>query len=991
LIWSQEHSVAIIRRPFACIALFVATGLIGFFAFRFSRPTAEQFARDIRSAHHRGDLDGALRVIDQAISRFPGSTAVRAAAAELELERGDTSAALQHLLHVSDDGSARYLDATATAGDLLFEQNRPTEAERCYRRVLQSHPANLLGQQRLALLLALSGRRGDALDAFFQIIRGSEFDTRDLALFGEPDQVFDNPELVKRFNGSKSSDPGALRGAARYALLKNMPTVAAGLYRQVLSQIPHDLDAQAGLGRAILDLGEVQQFIHWHAMLSPEAESSAEIWSLKGRFAVLRSESRIAIRCFGEALRRDPNQIVGNTQMGALLSQAGEPDLASEFRQRAEKLRELNDVFSIVLADGSRVDYLVRAADLTESLGRIWEAHGWCLAAAARGSSRELADRTERLAETLNDDVAQTIASANPASRLALDRFPLPDWKSDSPTVEWTTAPGTREPVRVQFADMAAAAGMNFQFFNGHDPAVRGFKIFETTGGGVAAFDFDGDHWPDLYFTQACEWPPRAGQREHLDQLFRNLGDGQFANVTAASGLGDDGYSQGVSAGDIDNDGFPDLYVANIGQNRLYLNNGDGTFSERTTEAGLTASGWTTSALLADLNGDGLPDIYDATYLAGRLPFEHVCHDREHKSIVRICAPSVFVAEPDRLFLNQGDGTFQNVSAEAGIAIPDGKGLGIVAFDLDGSGRLSLYVANDTTPNFLFVNQTAEAGGRPAFSEQAQLLGCAVNGDGIAPASMGIAIGDSDGDGLLDLFITTFHGEPAVLFRQQTGGFFVDATSPAGLKEPTVPTLGFGTQFLDGDLDGLLDLVLANGHVDDLRDRGIPYHMQPQYFAQRDHGRFVELSSAQTGDYFRALHLGRGVASLDWNRDGREDFAVSNLDTPASLVTNQTEGAGHFLALQLRGVQSSRDAIGATVTARVGERQFVRQLTAGDGYQASNQRQLVFGLGAAELVDELTIRWPTRQEQRFTQIAADAEYIVIEGRSDIIRLPPAGP
>ncbi|MBI3860869.1 MAG: CRTAC1 family protein, partial [Planctomycetia bacterium] len=214
-------------------------------------------------------------------------------------------------------------------------------------------------------------------------------------------------------------------------------------------------------------------------------------------------------------------------------------------------------------------------------------------------------------------------------------------------------------------------------------------------------------------------------------------------------------------------------------------------------------------------------------------------------------------------------------------------------------------------------------------------------------------------------------------------------SSQAGLKEPTVPMLGFGTQFLDADLDGWPDLVMANGHVDDFQESGVPYRMRGQYFSNRGNGRFVELSPEQLGDYFRREQLGRGMARLDWNRDGREDFAVSNLDTPASLVTNQTRDAGHFLALQLRGVASSRDAIGTTVVVRVADRRLVRQLTAGDGFQACNQRQLVFGLAESEVVDEIEIRWPAGLRQKFEKVPADSEYIFVEGRTDPVRLPAA--
>ena len=252
---------------------------------------------------------------------------------------------------------------------------------------------------------------------------------------------------------------------------------------------------------------------------------------------------------------------------------------------------------------------------------------------------------------------------------------------------------------------------------------------------------------------------------------------------------------------------------------------------------------------------------------------------------------------------------------------------------------------------------------------------------------MGIAADDADGDGLTDLFVTNFYNEYNTLYRQLPGGIFSDVSHTARLKEPSLSKLGFGTQFIDGDLDGWPDLVVANGHVDDFRSHGIPFRMQAQFFANVGGGRFTELPARQLGDYFQQELLGRGLARIDWNRDGREDFVVSNINSPVCLVTNQTAETGHFLALQLRGVESNRDAIGAVVKLTVGGRTRTKQLTGGDGYQASNHRQLLFGLGDSMSVDELSVRWPSGREQSFQNVPADAEYLLVEGRTEVARIP----
>ena len=312
-------------------------------------------------------------------------------------------------------------------------------------------------------------------------------------------------------------------------------------------------------------------------------------------------------------------------------------------------------------------------------------------------------------------------------------------------------------------------------------------------------------------------------------------------------------------------------------------------------------------------------------------------------------------------------------------------GLGIVAADFEGNGRIGLFIANDAFPSFFFQNVSETKGGVPRFSEQGALVGLAVDGNGHVRACMGIAAGDANGDGLLDLFVTNFLNESNTLHIQNPPGVFHDETARFGLREPSLTKLGFGTQFLDVDCDGALDLVVANGHVYDLSAKGTPYRMRPQLFRNLgDVGRFREETSA--GPYFEQLLLGRGLARFDWNRDGLEDFVVSHLDSPATVLTNTTQSAGHYLAVHLSGRIGSRDAVGAIVEVKTTKQSVVRQMTAGDGYKASNQRRLHFGLGADDEPVELLVRWPGGQVSTFSQVSIDCEILLIEGSTNIVPL-----
>src|SRR6185437_13094424 len=330
-----------------------------------------------------------------------------------------------------------------------------------------------------------------------------------------------------------------------------------------------------------------------------------------------------------------------------------------------------------------------------------------------------------------------------------LSDFALPRWDADIPT----SKPATPELAKyhTRFAEAAASAGIDFRYFASQINDDGSRRMFQFTGGGVAVLDYDADGWPDLYLAQGCRWPPVAGQTEHMDRLYRNRGDGTFEDVTAQGRLAEDRFGQGVAVGDFNNDGFPDLYVANIGANRLYMNQGDGTFEDVTQSAGIQGEACTSSCLLADLNGDGLPDIYDVNYVQAADVYERVCSQNGKP---RACAPTVFEPQPDRFYLNLGDGRFAERTEAAGMNVGGGNGLGIVAGDLDGSGRLSLFVANDQDANFYWSNETAELGAPPRFVERGVLSGLAYDGDGKALACMGVAAGDADGDGRLDLFVT---------------------------------------------------------------------------------------------------------------------------------------------------------------------------------------------------------------------------------------------
>ncbi|HEX6987147.1 MAG TPA: VCBS repeat-containing protein, partial [Planctomycetaceae bacterium] len=578
-----------------------------------------------------------------------------------------------------------------------------------------------------------------------------------------------------------------------------------------------------------------------------------------------QGDLRVAARCFWESVRRVPAQRRGNYQLGQVLVSLGE-EAGHEFAERAGKLYELTQLLDEVLRTEGRSESAFRAVtNLTEATGRAWEAYAWAAAAAEAFPDSAWPHATlARLAPVVAENPPHTLPAANLA--LKHDYSGFPDHRELLRSVTGGSEPQAGAPVvsSILFEE-EADAGIDFVYENGHDPSTKGARMFEQNGGGVAVLDFDLDGWPDLYFTQGAKWvhgaPASTPTPGLVDRLYRNDGGRRFAEVTPVAGLGDPGYGQGVSVGDLDADGFADLYVANIGVNRLYRNNGDGTFTDATEESGLEGQAWTASCVMADLNADGLPDLFDVTYVTGPDVYEAICNGRA-------CSPRIFEGLPDRLHLNQGDGTFAFVPNATPTT--DSKGLGVVAADVGSRGRPSLFIANDQVPNHFLRNLPSDDPSNIRLQEEGFVTGLAFDGEGLPMACMGIAADDADGNGLLDFFVTNFKDESNTLYLQDAPGLFVDATVPAGLKAPSVPFVGWGTQFLDADLDGEPDLVVVNGHVDDYRDEGGEYHMRPQFFRNTGGGRFVELFD-EAGAYFGRKYLGRGLARLDWNRDGRPD------------------------------------------------------------------------------------------------------------------------
>ena len=568
-----------------------------------------------------------------------------------------------------------------------------------------------------------------------------------------------------------------------------------------------------------------------------------------------------------------------------------------------------------------------------------------------------------------------------------------------------TDAPG------VTFSEVARAAG--FSAFHRRSGGAAKDYILEAKGGGLALFDFDGDGWLDAYFVNGASFEALRGREEAPPAaLFHSNRDGTFTDVTVAAGVANRGWGQGACTGDFDDDGDDDLYVTNFGPNRLYRNDGQGRFTETAGTAGVTLGAWSTGCAFGDIDGDGRLDLFVAGYIVLDLerlppapssaarsaaapgeassakgtegmqaPYRAGAAECRYRGQPAMCGPRGLKGAPDHLFRNNGDGTFSDVSVKAGVADPNGYyGIGVAFFDFDDDGKLDLFVANDSSPNYLYRNR-----GDGTFQDVSFASGAAFNEAGQEQAHMGVAVGDYDGDGRDDLHVTNFENDANILYHNDGGGLFSETTYPAGVGNASVPFVGWGTNFLDYDNDAWPDLFVANGHVypwvGEL-EWNTSYEQRVLLFRNLK-GRFAEVGRGG-GDGLSVVRSLRGSATGDLDNDGDVDVVANPIDGEPFLLRNDGGNrAGHWLTLRLVGDPAQRcprDATGSVVFLNAGGARQRGDVASGRSVMSQSDRRVHFGLGTATRVDRLEVRWANGPTVTYEVPAIDTELVIDQAR-----------
>ncbi len=894
----------------------------------------------------RKDLRGAIQLISQIPSESPQGAPAAGQAAEWMVKLGDLDAAESKLLSLANE----YQNAVPVL-------------------------------RLLAKVYNAQGRRWESRRYLERLIRLGDFTTGELLATVDYRDYYTDESTYAAFAAQEPKNPYVRFSAMRAKLLRNGYAANIDELMAMAQNHPAMLEAWVWTATSLLELERYPELTQWLKQPRPGSDKHPEYWYALGGLMLEQQRYDNAARCFAECIALDRRHVAGYQGLASAMLELEQVATALRVRQFGNDLVSINDYAQQIAYAYGTPDLYGTISEMYVALGDEVAAFGW---SAAEAIVRKL-PMTDALKERQRELRKGLTRPPAVLEGLSIAEWPLPEMGATSIP---STEPTSNEPSsisqtggsEIRMQDVAEELGVNGTYDNGAAPD-RGWFTVEGIGGGANVLDYDRDGWPDLVFSQAGASPTETDPQYQAKTMYRSQSGAGFAEVSMAAGLTDRGFGQGMGVSDVDQDGFADILMANLGVVRIYRNNGDGTFEVREIPQPDPNSLWNSSIHAADLNGDQLPDLIVGSYIYGQEAITRWCETP--RSQRGSCNPKIFPPGKNRILFSDGQWNWTVADQDLLDAIQRGYTLGTLVTNIDGQYGNDLFFANDVSPNALLLSQPelSSTQGVPekwALIERAATAGVAVDSIGQAQACMGIACGDQNRDGLLDIIVTNYYNEVSNLYLQNLPGVFVDGTRRSKLGIATMEQLSFGCQLTDLDNDGWLDFIAVNGHIDDLREQNVPWKM-PTQILKNEGGVFRWLKNPSPGPYFDGLWIGRGLSMLDFNRDGRPDLVATHMDRAAALLKNTTQSDHHYLQLELVGTQSDREAIGARVRIECGDEFWVTAMNDGEGFFGSNERLLHIGLGAKMHVDRIKIDWPCGTSEVWENLQADARYRLIEG------------
>ncbi len=937
----------------------------------------------IRRLISSGKIDEAYRVVQKHLLQYPEDSDAMLLAAQASSARGQIDQAVRLLDNAASLEPESGKSWRTRAAVMLAQAGRWQEATRRLEALVAEYPDFDDARSRLADLLNLRGFRFDANEHIRLLCRRSGVtpdQLRGLMVPARSHIVFaKKPDIENREEVEKAGSLSVARALLSEGDVRDAYEV---LKRSRLVEQKNPC-AFAFYGQALIESQHFAAFEDWLSAAGPECQRYPAYWLAVGGWAMRHRQYSAAVRMFAEAVLREPGDAAANNRMLQALETAGHIEESERFRQRGVQMEDLIQLSKKIHADpSSHMEEIVELAQGLSDVGRSLESLGWYqVAVQMMGPSPEAMHAMDHAKRLVSQSERDLSSQREILCDINLNDFPLDlslvsATESREHSADLSSSPDRprRQP---SFVNVASMVGVDFQYRNAPVSVERELRMFQQPGAGVACLDYDLNGSVDLYVAQASGDPPKGlGTRPNL--LTRNLGN-RFVDITQAAGCDDRGYTCGVTSGDWNQDGFPDLVVGNMLRNALFINQGDGTFRIQSGDSVWNDPKFTASLAMADVDGDHLPDIVEVNYLDDPHIYDAIQYRPDGTPILP--APGQFQPSVDRIFLSRGDGSMSGQVLGDSAGSNAASGLGVLVTNVDGKLGNEIFVANDHMANQFWERVKDSDSDRVSWQNSAAVRGVAYGPNGKPLGCMGIASADFDENGRLDLHVTNFDDQWSNLFMQNADGLFDDLVVAFGLDRPTFKMVGFGTQAIDYDNNSVIDLVIGNGHIDGVQPKGSVFEMPTQIFAF-EASQFVPLQVTGDPSYWDQDHVSRALAVCDWNNDGRVDFVVTDLIHPLALLENRTNTNYHWLQLQLVGTRGERDAIGSTVKAIFGNQSITKVITAGDGYMSKNQSLVCFGLAAADTVERLEILWPDGVSQTLRAVAADRRWLVVQGEDE---------